>query len=194
MLAYVHPGHVSHDFLGSVLEVLAGQKHQMLLAGEQSGVLISRARNHLTQMFLDSDAEYLWFIDTDISFVPETLDRLIEADLPIVSALYYGKDKRGSAFPVGNIRSGNKFNRVPAARLKGKKPAEVDGVGMGCCLIKREVLESLGVRPLWPFAEILYEGEPMGEDITFCVRAAERGYKSFILPTARVGHLKEVLF
>lgn len=200
MLGYVHPGDVSHDFHGSVLQLLANQHHRISLAGEQSGVLISRARNHLVQMFLeDSDAEFFLSVDTDIHFTPEVLDKLLVADKEIISAFYLGKDIRGRTFPVGNVRNKEGvFQRVHPLALKNKShpPLMVDGVGMGFCLIERHVLMALcaaGLPPLWPFAEIVYDNQPVGEDLAFCLRAKELGFNSWIHPGARVGHRKAVL-
>ena len=53
--------------------------------------LITRARNTMVSMFLD-DQDYigthLLFIDADIGFVPQNIERLIRADKDIVCGIY----------------------------------------------------------------------------------------------------------
>ena len=44
-------------------------------------------RSDLVRQVLDGDADYMWFLDQDADFVPETLDRLLSRKMPIVSAL-----------------------------------------------------------------------------------------------------------
>jgi len=55
---------------------------------------VAHGRNQIVRIFLDeSPADWLWFVDTDMEFEPDTLDRLIEAadpaERPIMGALCY---------------------------------------------------------------------------------------------------------
>jgi GT2 family glycosyltransferase len=63
---------------------------------------------------------------------------------------------------------------------------------MGLTLIRREVLEDLGAdhEKLWPFAETIVDGRALGEDVTFCLRAKEKGYQTWLCGDARAGHAK----
>ena len=68
-------------------------------------------------------------------------------------------------------------------------PIPVAGVGFGLMLIKREVVEKMFE---WYPRPVEY-ADGNGEDLTFCLRAAELGFETVVVPAARVGHLKTVM-
>lgn len=68
-------------------------------------------------------------------------------------------------------------------------PVQVAGVGFGLTLIRREVIEA--VRSIYP-NPIEFEGTK-GEDLVFCLRAAEMGFDTYLVPRARIGHSKVVV-
>lgn len=180
---------IHHLFMESVFGLLSSREMPRLSV--VSGPLICRARNDVVRAFLNQTAsEHLLFVDADMVFTPETLDVLVEADKPIVSALYHGVNADGTRFPVCHgIKDGRPFKMKP----KGKGLTKVDGVGMGFCLIKRQVLEDVGNKydaPYNWFQETVMDGVGVGEDLTFCVRAAALGHQSFIHMGTKVGHIK----
>jgi hypothetical protein len=65
-------------------------------------------------------------------------------------------------------------------------PTEVAAVGMGLTLIRRDVLEDVSKIYNYPFE---FEGR-RGEDLVFCLRAAEFDHKTVVVPKARVAHIK----
>jgi len=189
---------VTNVFMLSVLGLLSENRdHTFQIFCEGSGPLISRARNATVVRFLESDAEYFFSLDSDIKFDTDILPKLLSHNLPIVGAHYVGIDVTGVPFPVALVRRPSDDNLVHASyKSLGKRKGlvKVAAVGMGCTLIKREVLEALGTDILWPFAEIISpHGQALGEDTTFCIRAAEKGYDSYLDLSARVGHLKHTL-
>ena len=127
-------------------------------------------------------------------FNDDILDRLLKADLPIVSALYVAPYPRIDELnPVALMRHEDDGLYWPleineSDGFDPEDPIPVDGVGMGLCLIKRQVLEDLGAdaNKGWPFAEV----DGYGEDLTFCIRAQEKGYQAYVIPAARAGHRK----
>lgn len=196
MLAFPHPGKVDTDFMNSVLTLVFKAKYDLHIVDGYSGPVVSKARNSLTQHFLNTPgAEYLLFADTDMVFDDEVLDRLLKADLPIVSALYLAPYPRVDELnPVALMRHEDDGLFWPleidpsSDGFDPETPIPVDGVGMGLCLIKRQVMEDLGadIDKGMPFAEV----DGNGEDLTFCLRAQAQGYQSYVIPAARAGHRK----
>ncbi len=196
-LVTVHPGTVSYGWHESIIRTLAEQTFTYHLISVHSGVLIAGARNHSIERFLeDTEDDYFLSVDSDIEWEPEVIEHLVNDEVPIVSAVYVGNTYGGDMFPV--------FNVIDAETGKGRKATfddlpeadvviPVHGVGMGFCLIHRSVLEDLGTRTLWPFEEIIYQGQATGEDITFSIRAASKGYESYVDTGVRVGHRKAVV-
>src|SRR5206468_643087 len=83
-----------------------------------SGANITNARNEVVDAFLDQhDADWLWFIDTDMTFDPDILDRLVKAahpeKRPIVGALCFSlKDGTRAVPTIYQIRDDNRLGRV----------------------------------------------------------------------------------
>lgn len=213
-LAYIHPGWVHHQFFDSVLRLMSDVRFRVMLVQEESGANVQIARNDCVRWYLkNSEASHILFADTDMAFSSEVVAQLIGLDLPIVSALYMGRGGDGKGFPVGMKWAtpegpdgvdgeGRNMLSLTAADITGEV-LEVGGVGMGCCVIKREVIESLadgdGTHPdQWPFAvgqtQLAHGGYmSLGEDITFCVRAKLQGHKSYLATNLGVGHVKSFI-
>jgi len=194
LLSYVTDGNYRDEFVESLLKTLTSDI-QIGVQKALSGPLISRARNLLAENFLTSPVfTHMLFVDCDMVWDPDHVKKLIEADKPIVSGLYYGLNREtGEKFPTALMRWDDGSYRPLHRPPKGLK--KVDGVGMGLTLIKREVLEALkpDAKTLWPFAETVIDGRALGEDLTFCLRAKQEGFDTWVHGDARVGHVKSVI-
>jgi GT2 family glycosyltransferase len=142
--------------------------------------LIYTAREKAAEAFLDGDYDALLFIDSDMQVPIGLLAKLIEADKDIVSALAFKRfppyepcifkkcDREGTEFwldyPKGLI--------------------EIQGVGMASTLIKRKVFET--VPKPWFFPE-----PKIGEDLAFCIRVREAGFKIYADTELICGHVTQ---
>lgn len=143
------------------------------------------SRNGIVYDFLREDFTHLFFMDSDMTFPENTLSRLLAYDKDIVGGLYCMKlpPFATTAFvkPNGKIQ-----NYVPKP---GEGLKEVDAIGTGCLLIKREVFEKM----TWPY--FWYEEDPPGseqmmtEDSYFCIKARELGYKVWCDSSVLCGHV-----
>lgn len=214
-LAYVHPGFVRAEFMDSVLATLADTRYRVSLVQAGSGTNVQIARNMCFRHFLEETTDdYFMFVDSDMAWHADVPEQLIAKDVPIVSAYYLGRGHDGKGFPVGQKwatpdalgavdTEGTAMRNVTADDLAGGGLVEVAGVGMGCCIIRREVFEALkgGSKEhpdQWPFAmgqTRLANGSYilLGEDIAMCVRAHDAGFKSYIASDIVAGHVKEFL-
>lgn len=174
----------------------------------ESGVNVASARNAICEKFLkESRAEWLWMLDTDMVFRPDTLERLLEhADAdksPIVGALCFGVDK-GQYFPTLYDLTGTEDD-VQFVRYDAWAPdsmMQVFATGAACLLIHRAALEAVrdfqpphrstpGFSDAFPwFQETDFNGRVMGEDITFCLRAGTAGLPVHVNTAVQVGHVK----
>jgi hypothetical protein len=68
-------------------------------------------------------------------------------------------------------------------------PIPVAGVGFGLALVQRECARNMVENFEWPFEAI----QDRREDLVFCLRAAELGFETAVLPAARVGHIRPVM-
>lgn len=205
VLAYVHPGSVPHMFLESLVRTLNHDKDTRLISGtlpirfRPAG--ICDARNEGVGAFLATGAEWLWFVDTDMGFLPDTLPRLLgvadPVGRPVVGALCYGvREEEGNGFGGFRTRS---FPTLYAWSDRDGSFAEadsapkdalvrVDGTGAACLLIHRSILEKVGSG--WFDTIPGADGEPMGEDLSFCLRLRDAGIPVHVHTGIRTSHQK----
>lgn len=151
--------------------------------------LITRGRNNLAAKFLyNKKATHLMFIDSDIRFDIDAIEKLIDADKDITGGLYPVK-----GYPIRYV-----VNGVEEPELDGDLE-EVRHVGTGFMMIKRNVIEkmiqaspeskfadSIGVGKQYePYMYALFEtsidenGHYMSEDWYFCDKWRKMGGKLF---------------
>lgn len=156
------------------------------------GSLIYESRNKFAKQAYTIDADYILWLDSDMTFPPDTLLRLIkdaEAGADVVTGLYF---RRAAPYtPVlFKEHTGQIWTDYNDYKDKGDEPFPVAGCGFGCVLTSKTVmidviLNSQG-RPFDP-------KDGQGEDLAFCDRATSLGYKIVCDPTIKCGHVGHVL-
>lgn len=160
---------------------------------------IDRARNRLATDALAEGFEELMWIDSDMAFLPESVDRLRAHNLPIVGALYPTKvEKKLTSALLPDTQS--------VVLGQGGGLIEITYAATGFLLTRRQVYldiqekerlplcnQRLG-QPTWPFflPMIIPDGDGhtyLGEDFAFCERARRCGYKLFADTTIRLEHI-----
>lgn len=194
--AWVHPTEVDASFMHSLLQVVAaellGQRRltQWMPTRCGSGGLIA-ARNDTATAFLESGGEWLWWIDTDMGFAPEALDRLLEAadpdERPIIGGLCfasmeYAPDGMGG-FRTEVVPALYQWHEAPDGRAgfvawrnyPRDTLAEVAATGSAFVLIHRSALERIADRfgaGRWYDRMVNpTTGQLLSEDLSFCARA-----------------------
>lgn len=190
-IATVCPGLVTLEYHQSVLG-LRSDPRVGPIAALRSRANISEQRNELVRWFLSTDADHLWFLDADMQVDSDTLTALLAADVPIAMALTFGVNEGGSTFPVGKAYGEEGIRSLTMHDLY-RDVVEVWAVGMGCTLVKREVLRELGVGIFWPFQETELHGQAVSEDVAFSRRAWTKGFTSYIVTGTVAGHVKSVV-
>ena len=204
VVGYVHPTDVSAFFHESLVETMMrdaqGPRRIVGRLHKYSSANISNARNAIVRSFLEqSDAEWLWMVDTDMHWLPDDLDELLKyASLeraPVLGGLCFGVED-GVLFPtlydfeqrdggVGTLR----YNEFPENAV-----FQVGATGAAFLLIHRKVLEAVrdkAFNPTYPwFQETELNGSACGEDVTFCIRAAMAGFPVHVHTGVEIGHHK----
>lgn len=124
---------------------------------------IDHARNQIVREFLATDSTHLFFVDQDMVVPQDALDRLLAHDAPVVSGLYFLKQ-----WPHPLCA----FDLDPDFRLleeyKPNTVTQVGGTGMGCCLIRRDVMVAMYRR--YRKTNWFVTSLANGEDVYFCRR------------------------
>lgn len=151
--------------------------------GMVTGTYLEENRNGVAETFMNSNADYLAFIDTDMRFPKYAIKKLMERDVDIIGSNY-----RQRRLPLWTARKDN--HDVPSEDKTGIE--EVEFIGMGVCLISRRVFEKM--KKPW-FPRIWMEGGFFeGEDVGFCRQARDLGFKVYVDHdlTQEVQHIGEV--
>lgn len=202
----VNPGHVSSEYCASLARFMSydSKERQVLrnyLPWKASGCL-DLYRNMVVEAFLATDNEWLWFVDSDIGVEVDTLYMLLDtadpAHRPVVSGIYpmlLNEGQRPSIFYRGMDEQRQKITMIPFDTIPEDEVITVDGVGAGCLLLHRSLLEAMRnvFPPQKPWFDMgTFDEVPYGEDFTFCMRVKQMGYDITVNTHALVSHQKEV--
>lgn len=161
-----------------------------------SNTLIPRSRDELAYMAMSNpEVTHLFFIDADVSFNANVPAALLErADYPIIAAVYPRRNAIPIQFPVAPLS-------VPES-VDARGALKVTAAPTGMMLIRKDVLlETAKVSPIkyanrlnqkdgipHIFEELMYENHLMGEDFSFCIKAAKCGFGTFVVPGLLLSH------
>jgi hypothetical protein len=210
----------SRSFLLSFLPLLAvdlGGEQRIWRGGysiqgaTSSGVV--EGRNEVVREFLTSSAEWLFFVDSDMGFEPDALERLIDAadpvERPIVGGLCFGFGPIGDRLGVGSALIKRPFPTIFDLREKeddvgfqprwGYVPGAVQqcaATGAALILIHRSVFTSILEKwgEVW-FDRMKHPGAKKlwGEDTSFCMRAGLLGFPVWIHAGVQTSHSKVIM-
>lgn len=153
------------------------------------GSLIYTSRNSIATRAMQNEFDYVLWLDSDMVFTPDTLERLMktltENDYDIVTGLYFRRVPPYS--PVifdrlemdGEVCYWGEFKEIPDV------PFEVGACGFGCVLMKTDVFFDVQGK----FGQMFAPIGNNGEDIAFCWRARHCGYKIYCDPSILCGHV-----
>jgi len=160
----------------SLLQLLAHSKYDYYFIVSTRGFNTSENRNYIAAQAVKNECTHLFFVDDDMIFPPDTLDRLLAHDKDIIGGVYNTKYEVQA--PVIEY-------------LDEKRPTELfkcGAIGTGCLLIKTDVFKK--IPQIW----FNYEWNPngsvkMSHDWLFCHKARECGYEIWCDPTIIIGHI-----
>lgn len=220
-VGFLHPGRYSACFADSLEAMLfhdathnkriVSHPHGKISLQVGSGGIVS-GRNAVTKSFLDnSDGEWLFWIDSDMGFTEDTVDRLVDSadpqERPVVGGLAFALKQDGTK-PMGGIRYkavptlysyvevDGEVGFTPRFNYPRDEVVEVSATGGAIVLIHRTVLE----RIRGEFGDVWYEpahhpsGVQFSEDLSFCVRVAALDLPMFVHTGVKTTHDKDGVF
>jgi len=154
----MYGGMCTAQYLGGVLDtiqVLGGRNIGVAVSNITNESLITRGRNALVKAFMETDFDYLMFVDADIGFSGKDILTLIEADRDIACGIYPKKEINWSSVRRGVQEGAENLSEFAGAFVLNLDPTyptvttdekgmiPVRHAGTGFMLIKREVFEKL---------------------------------------------------
>lgn len=220
-IAYVHPNEIAHSWHQSLMALIGYDlgAHGRVARGGWLAVRcygadgIPGARNLAIKQFLsEKDAEWLFWVDTDMGFAPDTVDRLLAiADpvkAPIVGALCFAQ-KHSNPDGYGGWRSElapTIFDWATKKKETGflsrseypiNSLVRCAGTGSACILIHRSVFVDMQEKygdDCW-YERVVNPtagNKLMGEDLSFCLRAGAMDLPVYVHTGIRTTHFKPV--
>jgi hypothetical protein len=184
---------VKTEFALSLLAVGAYTNDFRLVVIRGSSSIVTAARDmcverlETTEEMIKQKIEWTMWFDSDIEFPPQTIARLVAHKRDIVGAAYC----RRSA-PYDMMVKTLKNKPVPRHGV-----VEVEGLPLGCMLIRRSVFASIRrLRPPPYFYLTFDNGRCESEDLVFCREARDMGYSVWcdVDLSAEIGHVGSFTF
>lgn len=221
-VAYVHPDEVATSWHQSMMNLVGhdlGNQARIMRGGWvaarcSSAAGIPGARNEAVTNFLaDGAAEWLFWVDTDMGFAGDTIDQLIAVadpvERPIVGGLCFAQKLhpdgmggwRSAVVPTiytwTSSEESGETGFLSVTDYPANSLVKCAGTGSACILIHRSVFEKMaekdGVGKWYDrVPNPTNGGKPIGEDLSFCLRAGALGIPVYVHTGVRTTHLKRV--
>ena len=179
---------LSARFAQCLVNLVNGKHDFEVEVGFHIGSLVYDSRNKLAERAINSTADYVLWLDSDMTFMPDTLDIMVKElednNYEMLAGMYYRRRPpfTPTLFKTLDISemgvTSEEFDEIP------EEIFEVAGCGFGCVLMKRNVLWNVLCNHGYMFSPI----DNVGEDLSFCWRARTCGHKIYCDPTIALGH------
>lgn len=145
-------------------------------------------RDAVLMAALQERADHVLWLDTDMSFPPETALRLAKHDKPIVACNCLMRDPRRLWTAQ---RDGKRIETTPdSTGLEA-----VDSVGLAVMLMRTDVVSSFS-RPLFTHGWNVKTNTDIGEDVMFCRELRDAGHTIYIDHdlSKEIGHIGQYTY
>ena len=158
--------------------------------GFEVGSLVYNARNNLARQAIKSEADFVLWLDSDMVFSPDLLQRILtvctENDIDFLTGLCFRRKPPYTPCLFDRLEKTDKgasytaILSVPDGRFK------VGGCGFAGVLMSMDVLLSVAAK----FNGRMFDPLPgFGEDVAFCWRARQCGYEIWCDSDIELGHV-----
>lgn len=169
-----------YSYTVSLAALLLHKRDYELAYSTSEGVPVALGRTDIARTALEWGADWLLYIDADMTFPANGLERLLAHGLDVVGCNYV----RRSAVGFTGFGDGQELQ-------PGTGVAPVESLGLGLCLIRTTVFDRIA-KP-WFHEQWLDERTRMGEDVYFFHRLAQAGIAVHVDHdlSEEVGHIRQ---
>jgi len=150
------------------LNIMNGLDTQVIM--DASTILLTQ-RERLATFGIETGAEYLLWLDSDIVAPATTALRLLAHKEPVVAANYIRRQLPAKGVAYETI--GDWQNPLPFEPQDDL--VSVEGVGMGCMLMQTAIFNQIP-KPWFEFGWSPESNDHLGEDMILCQKIAQAGY------------------
>ena len=185
LLAIPTARYIETECIESLFGMKKKGKVEMLIPRSYS---VDVARNIIAKYAQEHKFDYIMWVDSDIIIPKDTLVKLLSHEKEIVSGVYSYKRLNGGEVVAKRFIDKKKedYQDIKISEIKEASGLmQIDGMGFGCVLTKVSVFDKI------PFPWFIYT-QDMGEDIFFCRKAMNEGYKLWLDTDVICGHIGTV--
>lgn len=188
LIAIPSRGEMDVDFVQSLCGLI-GQLKDDSVEFEvkiESGTLVYYARESLARYAILKKFTHVLWLDDDMVFTKNVVDDLSFCGKDFATGICHSRRPPYSSCIFTEIYPGVKKwegNTYP------NRAFEIAACGMACVLMSVEILKDVSDK----FGLMYMPTDTYGEDVAFCWRATQCGYKLFAEPSVRVGHVSKTV-
>jgi len=139
------------------------------------GYQVDQVRNLIAHWVIHQNFDYLFAVDSDIAFEPDTLVKMLSHDKDIISGIYIQRIEGTHTIEIMRRNETGGVTHVNWGDINGQGLVSIDGCGFGCVLVKGEVFRAI------PYPHFLYHSainhaNTLSEDVHFCNQARAHGF------------------
>ncbi len=151
------------------------------------GYNIAQIRNLISDWVIKG-FDYLFSVDSDITFQPDTLLKLLSHDKDVVSGMYIQRIPN-----THNLELYCDTGRIDYENIMNKGLIQISGCGFGCVLVKKEVFVGIGY-PQFEYHSAIDHNETISEDVDFCKKAIDKGFSIWADTSIKCSHIGNTTF
>jgi len=137
--------------------------------------------------------DYLFSVDSDIAFPPDTLKKLLAHDKDMVSGLYIQRKPGQHILEVYEHNGRGGSSNIPYEKIVGRGLVEIAGCGFGCVLVKAEVMRAIPY-PHFVYHSAIDHKDTISEDVDFCRKVLAKNFKIWADTTVQCRHIGSAEF
>lgn len=146
------------------------------------GTLVYLGREILAQEAIEKKYTHVLWIDADMAFQPDVFSKLYAHKKDIVTGVYHARRPPHRSCVFTNLNPVIRVKKYP------KELFEIVACGFGCVLTSVKVLQDIRKNK----GNCFTPSSEFGEDIAFCIKAGQLGFKMYCDPTVKAGHIGHV--
>lgn len=178
----------------SLMNMLAYTEHEAFPIVATEGYTTAEGRNYCVIQAQKNNCSHILFIDDDMTFPEDTIERLLAHKKELVGVYSYSRtlplsptvaflDENGEYLPQDHIG----FIKKPANLFK------CYSVGMGVALIDLALFQTID-KP-WFYFDVHESGKIItGEDAWLCQQARKKGIDVWCDPNIPIGHIGDYIY
>jgi glycosyltransferase involved in cell wall biosynthesis len=160
------------------------------------GYNIQQIRNLQVIWMLNNQFDHVLHVDSDMTFPPHTLEWLLYMQTErraITSGCYVQRKESEKILEVyvHDVQTGGHVH-LPVQDLAPNRIMNVQAVGFGCCLVRRDVYEQVS-DPWFEYHNPTPHKAIVSEDVDLCMKATQKGFEIGVHTGLHYGHIHKTV-